>query len=142
MRSISVIVADTDAAGRVVCRQILEAHADISIIADTLHHDDALRVAAKLNPRILLCSDRLAAKTDYAIFENVRAMCPSTLGLLWTQTIVDDEDVMAALTSGALGVVQGADLSRDLARAIRDLDRGEAWVMRKALATIRERLVS
>jgi DNA-binding NarL/FixJ family response regulator len=141
MRRITVVVADSEPAGRALCESLLRHEKDILIVAHAGQRDDAVTVAIDLQPRILLCSRRLAAATHYSLFETVRQKCPSTLGVLWMDSAVEESELITALAKGVLGVVDG-ELRHQLPQAIRRIDHGEAWVPRRMLAVMRERLAT
>jgi DNA-binding NarL/FixJ family response regulator len=141
MRRITVVVADTEPAGRSACESLLRHEKDILIVAHAGHRDDAVTMAVALQPRILLCTRRLAAATHYSLFENLRQKCPSTLGILWMDSSVEESELITALAKGAVGLVD-CDLWHELPHAIRRIDHGEAWVPRRMLALICERVVA
>ena len=141
MRRITVVVADSEPGWCAVCESVLRHEKDILIVAHAEQHDDAMAATVQLSPRILLCSLRLAATASYSLLATLRQRCPATLGLLWTDDAVEEDQLIAALAHGALGFLNRNDFRRQLARAMRGVAGGEAWVPRKMLGTINDRLV-
>jgi DNA-binding NarL/FixJ family response regulator len=141
MRRITVVVADTEPAGRAVCESVLRHEEDILIVAHAGQHEDAVVAAVELRPRILLCRLRLAATTGYSLLATLRQKCPATLGVLWTDDTVEENQLIVALANGARGFLNRNDLRLQLPRAMRAIDGGEAWVPRKMLGRILDRLV-
>lgn len=141
MRRITVVVADTEPAWRAACNSVLGHEDDISIVAHAGQLDDAVAAVVELKPRILLCSLRFAAAASYSLLATLRQECPATLGVLWTDDTVGENQVIAALAKGALGLLNRNDLQRQLPQAMRGVDGGEAWVPRRMLGRILDRLV-
>jgi DNA-binding NarL/FixJ family response regulator len=141
MRRIAVVVADSEPGWCAVCESVLRHEKDILIVAHAEQHDDAMAASVQLKPRILLCSLRLAATVGYSLLATLQQRSPATLALLWTDNAVDDDQIIAALAHGARGFLNRNDLRRQLARALRGVAGGEAWVPRKMLGTIGDRLV-
>ena len=140
MRRITAIVADPSRAGRLVCSKALQDRDDIVVVKYAGEHDEALAAATDLKPRILLCSRRLALPADYLLFENLRERCPLTLGVLWSEGAIEDDEIMLAFSRGVVGFVEGPDPRREMREAIYRVDDGEAWVRRRILGLIRERV--
>ena len=135
MRSITIVAVDAGAG-----ESALSDRQDIVIVARATRIEDAIAAAVELNPRILLCGHGFAVSTQYALFDAVREKCPSTLSVLWSETDIDESDVITALVKGAVGLVKRSDGGDRLAYAIRRIDGGEAWVSRKTLGAIRAQL--
>jgi DNA-binding NarL/FixJ family response regulator len=142
MRRITIIVADTRRVGRARCESVLERQDDIVVVSYASEHGEALAAAAELEPRILLCSRRFAWPVNYMFFENLRERCPSTLGVLWADGAIEEDEFLLAVGKGAVGFLQGRHLIKELPEAIRRIDDGEAWVRRRMLGLIRERLIA
>jgi DNA-binding NarL/FixJ family response regulator len=141
MRRITVVVADSEPGWCAVCESVLRYEKDILIVAHAEQHDDVMAATVQLKPRILLCSLRLAATAGYSLLATLRQRCPATLGVVWTDDAVAEDQLIDALARGALGLLNRSDLQRQLAQAMRAVAGGEAWVPRKMLATIGDRLV-
>ena len=141
MRPITVVVADTEPAGRALCESVLRPEEDILIVAHAGQHKAAVAAIVELRPRILLCSLRLAATAGYSLLATIRQKCPATLGVLWTDDTVEENQLIVALANGALGFLNRDDLRLQLPKAMRGVDGGEAWVPRKMLGRILDRLV-
>lgn len=141
MRRITAVVADTNSAGRALCEGVLQHQEDIVVVAHVARYDEAMAAAVELKPRVLLCSRRFAFPANYLIFESLRKKCPSTLGILWADGVIEEGEIIAALAKGALGFVDRSNLARELPEAIRRISDGEAWVRRRVLGAIHELLV-
>jgi DNA-binding NarL/FixJ family response regulator len=141
MPPIKVVVADSEPGWCAVCESVLRHEKDILIVAHAEQRADAIAATLELKPRILLCSLRLAATAGYSLLATLRQTCPATIGVLWIDDAVDENQLIAALANGAQGFLNRNDLRRQLAKAIRGVAGGEAWVPRKMLGTIGGRLV-
>ena len=139
MPRITVVVADVERDP--LSKSAFGDEPDIAIVARATRSSEAVAAVLRFNPRILLCSQRLAATQEYSLFDDIREMCPSTLAVLWSERLLDEKDMSVALTKGAVGVIAGESWDKRLADAIRRIDGGEAWVSRKMLGAIRDELI-
>src|SRR5947207_15689375 len=115
MRRISVIVADSEPGWCAVCESVLRHEKDILIVGHAEQHDDAMAATVQLSPCILLCSLRLAATGSYSLLATLQQRCPATLGVLWTDDAVEEEQLIAALAHGARGFLNRNAFRRHLA---------------------------
>lgn len=141
MRRITVVVADSEPGWCTVCEGVLRHEKDILIVAHAEQHDDAMSVTVQLSPNILLCSLRFAATASYSLLATLQQRCPATLAVLWTDDAVGEDQLVWALGRGARGFLNRNHFRRQLARAMRGVAGGEAWVPRRMLGTIGDRLI-
>jgi len=142
MSPITVVVADNEPAGHRACESVLRRERDIRIVAHVNHHDEALLAALEIKPRVMLCGRRFAAVADYLLFETLHEKCPNTLILFWTDADRDANELIVPLAKGAGGFIDRAQLRRDLSRALRGLNKGEAWVPRSILGLVGKRMTT
>jgi DNA-binding NarL/FixJ family response regulator len=127
MKKISVLLADDHAIVRRGFRRLLEDDADIAVVGEASNGDEAIALAAKLKPRVVVMD----------------AAMPGTNGLAATQTIADRHPdivvlmlsmhseqtlVRQALAAGARGYVLKNAMDLDLAAAVKRVARGETVV--------------
>lgn len=124
------------------CESMLRDQRDIVIVARAIGQEHALAAVIGFKPRILLCSQQLATTAQYSLFGDVREKSPTTISVLWSNGNVETADVFTALSKGVLGVIERSDDGEKLARAIRRIDDGEAWVSRKMLGVVRAQLAA
>ena len=141
MPPITVAIADRERAHRFACARLLHREQDIRVVARIAASDDVLPIALECEPRILLCSLSRAETGNFSLLRTLRHHCKGTLIVLFIEDTARETQLIAALVNGARALVDCRVLSRQLADAVRAVDRGEAWVPRRMLGTILARVL-
>jgi len=141
MGPITVVVADRRQVQRSLCLRLLEAEVGIRVVGEARSGLEAITCAARLRPRILLLGLPLVQTESGSLIPALRQKSPQTKIILLTDK---DSDALTleALASGARGYLDRSVLGTFLPRAVRVVDAGEAWVPRKMVAKIMDRLAS
>ncbi len=92
----------------------------------------------RLRPRILVCGFEMYTDTNYAAMLALHRECPGTRVVLLFDEMLGEERYMHALAIGASGYVSHDQVRPHLAKAIRGVDQGEAWMPRKMLGKMVE----
>jgi DNA-binding NarL/FixJ family response regulator len=142
MQPITVAIADWDRAEYATCERLLRREQGISVIAPTPMSEDVVTAALRVKPRILLCSLDLAVASGCSLLLTLRRDCPETLVVLLPGGTIHEDRVMLALASGAVGFLTRETLRFQLPRAVRGVDGGEAWVSRKILGRMFDRVLT
>ena len=100
---------------------------------------EAITSTGRLRPRILLLDLALARAQGSPLIPALRQKSPQTKVILLTDG-ASEARTLEALSHGARGYLDKALLTTFLARAVRVVDAGEAWVPRKMVARIMDRL--
>ena len=122
--SIRVLVADDQALVRAGFRMILEAQADLEVVAEAANGREAVEAAARLHPDVALMDIRMpemdGLEATRRLADSVRVVVLTTFDL--------DEYVYDALAAGASGFLL-KDVSRDeLVHAVRVVAAGDAML--------------
>lgn len=139
MARVTVLIA-AEARERALCRSLLTREAGIALVGET-RPDPAPATLARRRSRILLLDltrprlDRLAA------LARVRRQSPRARVILLTTRRTPEALILEALTLGARGYLDRAALRTFLPKAVRAVDAGEAWVPRRMVSKILDRLV-
>jgi DNA-binding NarL/FixJ family response regulator len=141
MPPITVLVAERQKADRATCVRLLEPEEGIRVVAEARNGLEVIRCAERLRPRILLLELALARSQSTSLIPAVRRKSPNTKVILVTEG-ASDARTLEALSFGARGYLDKSALVRFLARAVRVVDAGEAWVPRKMVARIMDRLAT
>jgi len=140
MAAISVVIADRRHAGRAACRGLLTSEKGIRVVGEVKSGLDAVTAAERLKPSILLLDlDLFDGDAGSTLLPVIRRRSPETRVLILTRrgrTLKTIE----ALCHGARGYLEKERLQMYLPRAVRALDAGEAWVPRKMVAKIMDRV--
>ncbi|MGA8146848.1 MAG: DNA-binding response regulator [Gallionellaceae bacterium] len=103
--------------------------------------EDMVARICRLKPRVLFANIKQCIEADCAMLMTLRHECPDTLVVLLADESVQEEDqVLRALASGARGYLDLEAESSNLSKAVRVIDRGEAWVPRKMLGKIMDQV--
>lgn len=139
MRSITVVIAHPEKASRERCLRLLEPQKGIQVVAEARSTLEALVTTIKVKPRILLLDVNLCPMHGLALFPVLRQKSPRTKVILLTRGTAGAR-LLEALSRGALGYLETKALQTFLAKAVRVVDAGEAWVPRKMVARLVDRL--
>jgi DNA-binding NarL/FixJ family response regulator len=139
MSAITVLIADRDEARRAACARLLQPEKGIRVVGRAQSGLEALSATTKLKPRILLLGLNLLQRKKIALLCALRQKSPRTKVILLTHHTPETR-ILEALSYGARDYLEEKVLSAFLAKAVRCVDAGEAWVPRKMVARIIERL--
>jgi DNA-binding NarL/FixJ family response regulator len=139
--SITVVVAERQRTGREACHRLLDRERGIRVVGDVRSGLEAINAMGRHRPRILLLDLTLARTGGRPLIPALRQKSPHTRVILLT----DGESparTLEALSQGARGYLDRSLLDVFLTRAVRVVDAGEAWVPRKMVARIMDRLAN
>jgi DNA-binding NarL/FixJ family response regulator len=136
---ITVVIAERQPAARAACLRLLEPESGIRVVGEAKSGLEAISSTGHLRPRILLLDLALARAQQMPLIPALRQKSPQTKVILLTDG-ASDARTLEALAHGARGYLDKAVLTTFLARAVRVVDAGEAWVPRKMVAQIMDRL--
>jgi DNA-binding NarL/FixJ family response regulator len=123
--SIRVLVADDQSMVRAGFRMLLSREPDIEVVAEASNGIDALELATRLRPTVVLMDIRMPELDGLQATRRILANQASTRVLILT-TFDLDEYVFEALQAGASGFVLKDDPPEQLLSAIRIVAGGEA----------------
>ena len=141
MPRITVVIADRKKSGRAVCLRLLQSEKGIQVLAEARSGLEAIAAAARLKPRILLFHLNLFKGKKINLLRALRQNSPRTKAILVTARR-SETVILEALSYGARGYIQEKKISIFLPKAVRLVDAGEAWVSRKMVAKIINRLTA
>ncbi len=121
------------------CRQRLMADNDIQIVADSAEFEDATDLVEETLPDILLLDGGLLHKSGSSIIPLIHEHSPTTRVILLSDKL-PEEAILACLTVGAQGYLERDETDDFLIKAIKAVATGEAWVPRRIVARLLERL--
>ncbi|QIK10205.1 response regulator transcription factor [Streptomyces sp. ID38640] len=139
--SIRVLLADDEDLVRSGLTLILQADPDISVVAEASDGAQAVHLARAHQPDVVLMDIRMPVMDGLAATKEIAKLprCPKVVVLT---TFDLDEYVHAALQAGAMGFLLKNTPPRDLIRAVKTVDGGDAMLspsvtrrLRSAFAT-------
>ncbi|MFJ4092262.1 response regulator [Kitasatospora sp. NPDC089913] len=134
---IHILVADDQPLVRMGLRMLFEQAPDIDILGEADNGAEAVRLAERLRPDVVLMDLRMPLMDGITATRRILAGCPVTRVVALT-TFDDDDHLYPALAAGACGFLVKDTPPAELVDAVRRAADGEAPFSRDAL----DRLVS
>jgi len=122
---IRILLADDQALFREGLRMLLSAQPDFEVVGEAANGEEALRLAAKLRPQIVLMDMRMPILGGVEATRRLRDLQPDCRVIALT-TFDDDTLVFEGLRAGAVGYLLKAVSSPRLLEAIHAVARGES----------------
>ncbi|MET7970257.1 response regulator transcription factor [Micromonospora sp. NPDC005305] len=120
-----VLIADDEALVRGGLRMILTAQPDLQVVADAADGEEAVQLATRFAPDVVLMDIHMAPVDGIAATERILA-ARSDIRIIMLTTFDLDEYVYRALRAGASGFMLKTTPPRELAEAVRTAARGDA----------------
>ena len=137
MKKTKILVADDHAVVRMGLVTLLESENDFEVVGEAGDGAEALTLARKVHPDVILLDMKMPKKDGVAVTVAVKAEQPQTKILILT-SFSDTEDISKALDAGAEGTLLKNSDYADVAAAIRTVSRGEKAVAAEVLKMIAE----
>jgi len=139
MPPITLVIADQEKARRIACVRLLQPEKGIRVTGEARNGLEAIAATAKLKPRVLLLNLSLLKGKEISLLPVLRQKSPRTKVILLTRRAPESR-ILEALSHGAMGYLEENVLNAFLPKAVRIVDAGEAWIPRKMVAKIIDRL--
>ena len=121
----TVVIADDQALVRVGLRKILEADSDVQVIAEAENGDEAVALAARHRPDLVLMDIRMPVLDGIEATRRIASAHPSTRVVILT-TFGLDSYVYEALQAGASGFMLKDAPPEEIAAAVKVVSGGDA----------------
>jgi DNA-binding NarL/FixJ family response regulator len=125
MDIIRVLVADDQTITRSGLRGLLAAQADIEIVGEARNGEEAIELAASLQPDVILMDLRMPGVNGIEATRRIHRASPH-IGILVVTVFEDDTSVFPAIRAGARGYLLKNTEQDELLRAIRTVANGGA----------------
>jgi two-component system, NarL family, response regulator LiaR len=123
--TIRVLLADDHAVVRGGIRALLEHEDGIEVIGEADNGEEAVRMALKLRPDVILLDLMMPLKTGIEAIEEIKQINEDARILVLT-SFADDDKVFAAIKAGAMGYLLKQTTPNELFQAVRDVYLGES----------------
>jgi two-component system nitrate/nitrite response regulator NarL len=139
LKPIYVLIIDEHSLVRAGLRLLIETHSSVKVIGDAAGGGEAVRIAARAQPDVILVNLDMEAESGLDIF-------PDLLRSAGTAKIIAltggrDSDVQhEAVRAGARGIVMKDQAVDVLIKAIEKVHAGELWLDRKMTARLVDQL--
>src|SRR5438128_2279578 len=141
LHPIRVLIADDHPIFRDGLRRLLEAEAGYVVVGEAKDGAEAVTLASRLKPDIVLLDVAMPRVTGLAALEELGKLSDTTKVILLTAAI-ERADIVAALQLGARGVIMKEVATELLFKGIRRVMEGQYWVGREGVADLVETLKS
>jgi DNA-binding NarL/FixJ family response regulator len=123
--TIRLIIADDHFVVRTGLRAMLDAHADLDVVAEASTGTEVIDLAARLRPDVILMDLRMPQGDGVSATAAIRERHPDTRVLVLT-TYETDADILRAIEAGATGYLLKDATSDEIVRGIRATAAGES----------------
>lgn len=124
---VRVLVVDDQPLVRAGLVMLVDAEPDLEVVGEASDGDEAVRLAARLHPEVVLMDVRMPGLDGVEATRTITT-ADATARVLVLTTFDDDDAVYGTLTAGASGFLLKHAAPRDLATAIRTVAAGDAWL--------------
>jgi DNA-binding NarL/FixJ family response regulator len=140
--TIRTLVADDQLLVRAGFRKILEAEADIEVVADAGDGLEAVELARRTRPDVALLDIRMPRRDGIEAARQIVTMTPACTRVMMLTTFGIDEYVFEALKAGASGFLLKDTPPDQLVEAVRLVAGGEALLSPRVTRSVIERFVT
>ena len=133
--AIRVLLVDDQALFREGLETLLSVHQDIQVVGQASNGQEAVEVAAKVHPDVVLMDVRMPVLDGVGATRRLKKALPQCRVIVLT-TFDDDEYVFDALRAGAVGYLLKDVASAQLVEAIRATARGESILQPSVAAKV------
>ncbi len=123
-RNIRVLLADDHVVVRAGTRQLLERHLDIQVVGEASNGQEAVMLAAELEPDVVVMDVRMPGMSGVEATKKIKENSPD-MSILVLTAHDDDEYVFALLQAGANGYLLKTAEADELLKAIRTVISGQ-----------------
>lgn len=137
MANISVLLVDDHNIVRQGLRALLAAEGDIDIVAEAQTGREAVQLAAKLRPEIVVMDLAMPLLNGWEATRQIVKALPSAK-IVVLSTYGDDDHINQAIAAGAAAYLLKQTAAADLVKAIREVKKGNAYFSPVIAKRVRE----
>ena len=138
---VSILIADSDKATRNACTRVIQSLTGMRIIGEAQTGLEAVSATARLKPRVVLLDLKLSSEFGATLVSVLRRKSARTRVILLVGR-APEAKILEALSHGAVGCLNKKEISRFLPEALEAVSSGEAWMSRKLIPKIMDRLAA
>ena len=137
MPRLKALIIDDKQGFRASCGRLLASDLEIEV-ADSAS-EQALECLATVLPDVVIMGMNVESDSRWQLLKLIQLRWPDCQVLTLVKDQSDDESVKQ-IEASAVGFLNSDDLERLLTKAVRKINQGEAWVPRKLVPSLVERL--
>ena len=138
---VNILIADSDRKTRNAATRVIQSLRGMRIVGEAQSGLEAVSATARLKPRVVLLDLKLSSEFGAALVSVLRRKSARTRVILLVGRAPESK-IMEALSHGAVGCVNKKDLARFLPEALVAVSSGEAWMSRRLIPKIMDRLAA
>jgi two-component system, NarL family, invasion response regulator UvrY len=138
---VNILIADSDRKTRNAATRVIHSMRGMRIVGEAQSGLEAVSATARLKPRVVLLDLNLSSEFGASIVSVLRRKSARTRVILLVGRAPESR-IMDALSHGAVGCVSKKDLERFLPEALVAVSSGEAWMSRRLIPKIMDRLAA
>ena len=124
-KAIRVLIADDHAVVRRGVRALIDTEPDMEVVDEASDGEESVRKALSLQPDVILLDIVMPRKGGLEAIVEIKRENPEARILILT-SFAEDDKVLPAIKSGALGYLLKDSSPEELLQAIRDVHRGDS----------------
>ncbi|MCI0355397.1 MAG: response regulator transcription factor [Acidobacteria bacterium] len=132
---IRILIADDHAIFRDGLKKLLESEPDFTVVGEAGDGAEAIRLAQKLKPDILLLDLAMPRMPGMTALRELTTS-PAPVRTIVLSAAVGKEQIVEALQLGARGVVLKESATQQLLKSMRTVMAGEYWVGRESVSDL------
>jgi DNA-binding NarL/FixJ family response regulator len=126
-QSIRILLVDDHELMRTGLRMMVERHPAMTVVGETASRDEALAIAARVQPDIVLLDLDLGGQNSLTVLANLQQVAPEARVILVTG-MREPEEHQRAVQLGVMGLVRKEQAADVLLKAIEKVYAGEVWL--------------
>lgn len=141
LKVVTVLIADPERRTRHECVRVVQSVRGMRLVGEAQTGLEAVSATARLKPRVVLLDLKLSSEFGATLIAVVRRKSLRTRVILLAGR-ASESRILEALSHGAVGAISKKDIARFLPEALVAVAAGEAWMSRKMIPKIMDRLAA
>jgi DNA-binding NarL/FixJ family response regulator len=139
--AIRVVLVDDHAVVRTGLTLIIEKHDDLRVIGEAATREEALALVVAEQPDIILLDLDLGEDSGLKMIPELAESAPESRIIALTG-LRDPKILRDAVKLGAMGIVKKEEAASDIIQAIREVEKGSAWLDRSMMGQVLSDIVA
>lgn len=133
--TIGILIVDDHEVVRLGLRHMIEKHSHMMIVGEAVNHAEALDIASREKPEIIILDICLGMENGNDIIPELLRVSEESRIIVLT-AVQDEEELRRSSRLGAMGVITKDTPANMLIKAIERVNMGELWLNRRLTAAL------
>jgi DNA-binding NarL/FixJ family response regulator len=138
---VNILIADSDKASRAAIARAIQSLRGMRVVGEAQTGLEAVSATARLKPGVVLLDLKLSSEFGASLIAILRRKSARTRVILLVGRAPESR-ILEALSHGAVGYVNKKEIARFLPEALEAVSSGEAWMSRRLIPKIMDRLAA